>query len=151
MGFYTRKLKDYDGENTTMRVYAADLNAGNIAAELVLQANFGTAINGITTGSLQKITYGNQTDALSAAPTDPWSQRELKWRVDYRDTVTGALHHVSIGTADATKLDPNNRDVAYIGDGAEVDQFVTDWEAYVLSEAGNPTEILRIPIVGRNI
>lgn len=151
MGFYTRTLMDYDGETTGHRVNVADLNAGNIAAQITLQADYGTAINGITTGSLQKIAYGNQVDSNQPAPVDVWSQRELKWRVDYRDTVTGEPFHVTIGTADANLLDPNNRDRAYIGDAGAVDAFVTAFEAYVLSPNGNAVEVLQIPMVGRNI
>ena len=151
MGYYIRTLKDYDGENTSMRVNAEDLNAGNIAAQLVLQANFGTAINGMTTGSLQKIAYGNQTNSLQPAPSDTWSQRELKWKVNYRDDVTGDPFEMTIGTADTALLDPNNRDRAFIGDAGPVDQFVADFEAYVLSPDGNPVTILMIPLVGRNI
>lgn len=151
MGFYNRKLKDYDGENSSVTVHAADLNAGNIATELTLQSNFGAALNNITLGSLQTIRYGNGVDALSAAPSDVWAQRELKWFVQFRDTVNGEPGHFTVPTADATKLDPNNRGHAYIGDAGDVDAFITAAEAYVKSRDGNAIEILDITLIGVGI
>lgn len=152
MGFYGRTLQDYDGENTQFRVNVADLNAGNFAAELVLQAALGAAINDMVTGTLQTIRYGNETLANYAAPTDPFSQRELKWLVRYHDATTGKNFRVELGTADLANLDPNNRDRAYIGDGGVVDAFVDAFEAYVLApETGNAVVIDSIVPVGRNI
>jgi len=151
MGFYTRTLRDYDGEKTTFRVNTPDLNAGNMAAQLVLQANFGAAVNDMVRGSLFKIAYGNEVNAAAAPPDDVFAQREMKWQVFYADTVTGEPHHITIGTADMEQLDPNNREQAYIGDGGVVDQFVTDFEAYVVSPAGNAVTITDIVLVGRNV
>jgi hypothetical protein len=150
MGFYTRSLKDYDGETTTFRVRSADLNAGNIATQITLQANLGAAINDMVLGALNKITYGNDVLTPVVASDDPSAQRELKWLVNYHDTITGKKLRAELGTADTARLDPNARGQAQIGDGAEVDAFVTAFEAYVLSDAGNAVEVDSIILVGRN-
>lgn len=151
MGFYTRSLKDYDGETTTFRVRAAQLNAGNIAAELGLQAALGTAINDMVVGALNRITYGNEVDTPVIAATDKAAQRELKWLVQYHDDVTGEKLTAELGTADVTRLDPNSRGQAEIGDGAETDAFVAAFEAYVKSGvAENAVTVDRIVLVGRN-
>jgi hypothetical protein len=142
---------DYDREAAIVKVHVADLNAGNIAAQLTLQSNFGAAINGIVGGTLQRIRYGNEVVSLYAAPVDPSVQRELRWRVDFRDTVTGKPSHFTIPTADVNALDPNNRKYAYIGDADVVDAFVTAAEAYVLSDDGNPIEILDLLLKGKNV
>ncbi|MCK9600762.1 MAG: hypothetical protein M0R06_17100, partial [Sphaerochaeta sp.] len=63
--FYSRVLKDYDGENTTLRVAITEINAGNIADIVTQTANFGAALNDITLGSLQALRYGNETISAS--------------------------------------------------------------------------------------
>lgn len=151
MGFYTRTLKDYDDETATVRVRATALNETNLAAQLVLQANFGAAINDMSLGSLQTIRYGNEVISNNEAPIETYAQRELKWRVDYRDTVTGQPYHFTIPCANLDLLDPNNRKQAFIGDGGDVDDFVAAAEAYALSPDGNPIQILQILAVGRNL
>jgi len=150
MGHYSRTLKDYDGEKTVVSVNAPVLTPVNFADQITLQSNFGAAINDMALGSLQKISYGNDVISNLAPPADTHAQRELKWRVDYRDTVNGEPGHFTIGTANAELLDPNNRKQAYIGDGGDVDDFVTATEAYVLSKDGNPVEVVQILLVGRN-
>lgn len=151
MGFYTRTLMDYDEETSHVRVHAEAINAGNIAAQLVLQSNFGAAINDMSIGSLQSIRYGNEVIANSESPEETYAQRELKWRVDYRDTVNGEPYHFTIPCANLDLLDPNNRKQAFMGDGDVVDDFVAAAEAYALSPDGNPIQILRILAVGRNL
>lgn len=150
MGFYSRSLTDYDGEKSTLQVYAADLNAGNIAAELTLQATFGAAINDMSLGSLQEIRYGNQVVSNAAAPAETYAQREMKWRVDYTDDVTGKPYHFTIPVADTSKLDANNRGFAD-PDDTDVAAFITATEAYVLSQDGNAITVQQIELVGRNI
>lgn len=151
MGFYSRTLQDYDGEKTVFRIHTADLNAGNIAAQLGLQAALGAAINDMVIGTLYNIRYGNEVTTPGAAPVDPFAQRELKWLVGYRDTVAGGLYTVELGTADLSNLDPNNRNSAHIGDAGPVDQFITDFEAYAISPLGNAVNIEYIRPVGRNL
>jgi hypothetical protein len=151
MGFYSRSHLDYDGEKTVFRLQVADLNAGNIAAQLGLQAAFGAACNDMQIGVLSRIAYGNEVLGVLPAPTDPWAQRETKWFLTYRDTLTGDEWYSEIGTADLTRLNPNNRKSAFIGDGAEVDAFIAAWEDYILApKTLNPTEVVSIIPVGRN-
>lgn len=150
MGLYSRTLKDYDDELTTIQVHCADLNAGNIAAQVTAQSDFGTGINGISLGTLQRIQYGNVVNSLQAAPTNTWAQRELKWRVDFRDTVSGEPGYFTIGTADTSKLSATDKGKADPLD-ADVIAFTTNAEAYVLSKDGNPISIEQIVLVGRNV
>jgi hypothetical protein len=146
---YTRSMTDYDAETTVFRVNSAALTAANFDAEVALNVALGVAIAGITLGTLQKIAYGNEI--LSPGVCDePLAQRENKWLIRYHDTSTGDPYTVELGTADLTVLDPNNRGYAEIGDAGPVDAFVTAFEGYVLSPAGNAVEIDSIQFVGRN-
>lgn len=150
MGFYVRSLKDFDGESASVQVHAADLNAGNIAAQLTAQSDFGAAINDMSMGSLQTIRYGNSVVQLDSWPVDPWAQRELKWRVDYRDVVTGEPGHFTIPCANAALLSITDRGKADFLN-TDVQDFITAAEAYVLSKAGNAINIMQIVMVGRNL
>jgi hypothetical protein len=150
MGNYTRTLKDFDGEVSNVQVHVADLNAGNIAAQITLQSDFGAAINNLSLGSLQKIANGNQVDSNQPAPTNVWAQRELKWRVDFTDDVTGEPGFYTIPMANADLLSAIAKGEADLTD-ADVIAFVAASDAYVLSKQGNPTSVVRIVMVGRNI
>lgn len=150
MGTYSRTLKDFDGEVSTVQVHTTDLNAGNIAAQITLQADFGTAINDMSLGSLQKIAYGNLVESNQPKPSNVWAQRELKWRVDFTDDVTGEPGFYTIPCANADLLSliaPAEADLT----DADVIAFVAASDAYVLSKAGNATSVQRIVMVGRNI
>lgn len=149
---YSRTLTDYDGEDSTFQCASEFLSAANMATELTLQSNLGAALNGITRGSLQKIFYGNQVDSNTAPPDDVWAQREIKWKVNYHDAVTGKVRWLTIPTADLTHLDPNNKDRAHIGDGAEVDAFVTAFEAFAKDpDTGNAVVVDSIVPIGVNL
>lgn len=150
MGRYARTLKDYNDEITTVAVRAVDLNAGNIAAQLILQSDFGAAINDISLGSLQKIEYGNQVFSNSPAPVDTWAQRELKWRIDYTDDVSGEPGFFTVGCADTSLLDPNNKAVMNVLDQDVID-FIAAFEAYAISKDGNAVTFVQGLLVGRNI
>jgi len=150
VGQYTRTLKDFDGEISSVQVHSADLTEVNIAAQLIAQANFGAAINDMSTGSLQQIRYGNVVESNQPAPVDPWAQRELKWRVDFVDAVSGNPYHFTIPCADATLLSTIAKGEADLTD-ADVIAFVAATEAYVLSKEGNAITVERIVMVGRNI
>lgn len=150
MGFYVRTLKDYNDENSTVQVYATDLNETNIAAQITAQANFGAAINDLSIGSLQRIRYGNQVVSNSPAPANTWAQRELKWRIDYVDDVTGEPGYFTIPAANTALLDPNNK--GFIDpDHVDVVAFVAAMEAYALSRDLNAISFVQGLLVGRNI
>jgi len=146
---YTRTMTDYDAESTVFRVNSTPLSAANFDAQVALNVALGAAIAGMTLGTLQRIAYGNEI--LSPGVNDePLAQRENKWLIRYHDTTTGDNYTVELGTADLTLLDPNNRGYAEIGDAGAVDAFVTAFEGYVLSPAGNAVAIDSIQFVGRN-
>jgi hypothetical protein len=148
--FYSRTLKDYDGETTSHRLRIPEINAGNMATIVTLTANYGAAVNDMTLGSLQNLRYGNETIANSPAPTDPYAQRELSWFVSYVDDVTGKPYHVNIGTPDLSLLDPDNKGYADMSN-ADVIAFVTAFEALAVSEAGNTVTVQSIKLVGRSL
>lgn len=147
---YTRSLMDYDEETSTVQVHATFLNDTNFAAQIVKQSTFGAAINDMSLGTLQKISYGNVVPQSNPPPSNQFAQRELKWRVDFTDDVTGKPYHFTIPCANAALLDPNNKGKADMDD-ADVADFVAATEDYVLSQDGNAITVRQIVLVGRNI
>lgn len=147
---YLRTMRDYDGEPTTFTVPSETLTAANFDAQVALNVALGVAIVGITRGEMARISYGNDIFGVLKSD-DPLCQRENRWLVRYHDVTTGKNLRRELGTADLTLLDPNNRGFAQIGDAGPVDAFVTAFEAFVLSDAGNAVEIDSIQFVGANI
>jgi hypothetical protein len=143
--------KDYDAESTTHGFAVTELTAANFDAQVALQAAYELALGDMILGEAKKSLMGNyvETDALRS--DDPFAQRELKWRVNYRDTSTGKVSHITIGTANTARLSDTKRAYADIGDGAEVDAFVAALEAFMLSDEGHSIEVIDMPLVGRNI
>lgn len=144
---YVRTMTDYDGESTTFRVNSETLTALNFDAEVALNVALGVAIVGVTRGTLQKITYGNEIPS-PGVNSDPLAQRENKWLIRYTDDVTGKAWQVELGTADLTLLDPNNRGYMLISSGAGL-SFKTAFDDYVKSPDGNAVTMQSAQFVGR--
>jgi hypothetical protein len=139
---------DYDGEVSTMQVHAADLTAANFDAQETLRDALETAVENLTLGNVFKTEKGNATLYSKAQPESEHAQRETKWLVMYEDDTTYKQHNYEVPTADLEQLP---------ADGKELDltagvglAFVTAFEAYALSPAGNTCTVQRIIHVGRN-
>lgn len=151
IGTLSLTLRDYGGEDTTIRVNAPEITAANFAAQETLRNAFLASLAAMSGGSEISRSFGNKiTDATPSNAPTVYDQRETMWRVDYSDDVTGEWFKFTIGTADLLLLDPNDRDHAHIGDAGDVDGFVTSAEAYMLSPNGNAITIREITHVGRN-
>lgn len=147
----TLTYHDYDAEPSTVSFpYGVTLTAVNFDAQVALQTALADAIAGITRGTKVRTVYGNVVPTL-AVSSDPLAQRENKWLVRYHDVTTGQNYTYELPCADLTFLDPAARGQAEIGDAAEVDAFVTAFEAYVLSPDQNAVAVDQIVFVGRNI
>jgi len=147
---YTQSLMDYDGEKTSFRLYTEDLTAANFDAQVSLKIALETALLPLVLGEVDRSVHGQEFE-YSPEVTDEWAQRELKWRVDFVDDVNGEPGHFTIGTANTEKLNPNARGVAHIGDGGDVDAFVTALQNFAQSRDGNSITVQQILLVGRNI
>lgn len=149
-GVYNQTRIDYNGEKSTVRFKVPVISAANFAAQEALRAAFGTSIAGICGGVFNKYQWMNEDFLSEDKATDPLDQREIKWLVSYGDDVTGQRYTLELPCADLTKLDPNDRAHANIGDAAEVDAFVAAFEAFALSPDGNAVTVQEITFVGRN-
>lgn len=150
--FYDAR-RDYDGEVGSFRVNVAVLSAANFDAQAALRSSFTVALANIVGGNSDHFAIGNTYPGLEQGQPsdDPLDQRELKWLVQYHDTTTNKKYRCELPCADLSQLDPDDRKNANIGDAGAVDGFITAFEAYVLSEAGNAVEVDEITLVGRNL
>jgi len=149
--FFTQSLCDYDNEVGAWHVRSATLTAANFDAQATLRDALSAAVVDITVGTIVKQDYGNREAVALGPDANEESQRELKWLVQYHDNTTLDRYSIEIPCADVLELDPNDRAHADIGDAGHVDAFVTAFEAYVLSKAGNAVTVDEITLVGRNI
>lgn len=148
-------LKDYSDEETPVTIYNGAITAGTLPGFLTEFGQMRDAIDAITLGTVKKEKWvGDDTLISDARPASPIAQRESKWLVFYRDVVTNKVHRLEIGTADvgavgASRLVPGT-DLADLTN-TEIAAFVTRFESFARSEAGNMTDVVKIQKVGRNI
>lgn len=150
VGKYDVSYRDYSNEISTFGVYIPELNAGNFASVGTAVQALGTATNNLSLGQPAKSALIAQINTISAAaPSDVNAQRERKWLVTYRDTVTNRLYSLEIPCADLAGGNlVANSDLANLA-STEWAAWVTAFEAVALSWEGNAVEVLRAQHVGR--
>lgn len=150
-GRFSSSRKDYDGEVSGYSLRTTVITAANFDAQHTLRVALTGAISGICGGTVQNTVESN-VDVISNQPSsDPLDQRENKWLVQYHETADPiTTYRVELPCADLTKLDPNDRKHAQIGDAGAVDAFVTAFEAYILGPNGGAVTVDEITFVGRN-
>jgi hypothetical protein len=151
VGFTSIPYADYNDEISNVRIYTTEIDATNFDTQVTSRIALMDAIADITLGLRMGVVFGNDTKTALGPAADDEAQREKKWLVQYHDNVTLRRHTVEIPCADTAQLDPNDRGNANIGDAGVVDAFVSAFEAYALSPAGNAVTVDEITLVGRNI
>lgn len=151
--YNTITLIDYSQEKSTVSVYNGSVTAVTIAAYLTQLGNLRTAVEGITKGVVVGTSWVGDKDVLaSAAPTDVFAQRELKWLVRYENAVSHNIYTMEIPTADPTDRLLPASDKADLTD-TEIAAFVTAFEAIGRSPENDidGVNVLDITLVGRNL
>jgi len=149
MGKLNLTYIDHDSESSTVGVRTVDLTAGNITAQLALQATLQTAIDGIANGALKTRSVLAETEELAATPpASGFVQRETKWLVSGVDSA-GFSTTLEIPCADLALL-PSGSGVLDISAGAGL-AFKDALEAVWRSQQGNAVVVNTVIHVGRNI
>lgn len=150
VGKYDVSYRDYSNEVSNFAVYIPELTAGNFTATGAAVQTLGTATNALSLGQPARSALVAQINTISAAsPSDVNAQRERKWLVTYRDTVTNRLYSLEIPCADLAGGNLQaNTDLANLA-STEWAAWVTAFEAIALSQDGNPVDVLRAQHVGR--
>lgn len=145
------KYIDYSLEKSTAQFWGTLLTAANFDAQVGLQDNLISAVDGITLGTLNQYTrIAAMVDGSSTPPASAFAQREMKWLVQYVDDNTGKVHTLDIPTADLQFLVAGT-DLLDLA-STEGAAFVTAFEAYVVApDTGNSVTITQVQFVGRNL
>ena len=151
MGRYRQAFWEYGSaaKSSDTSVHTADLNAGNIAAQLALAAALTAALEAVVLGNTgsQEVLATSTTVAKSPS-ADTGAQRELKWLVSFVDAVNGRGGNFTVPTADPAQLGADGEQMAT---GALRTAVVDAVEDYVLSVNGNAVTVTSIKLVGRSI
>lgn len=157
---------DYSGENSNSSINVGAVTAVSLPGLLSDIADYITAIDAITLGTVRDDTLvAYSTNRSSIPPTDSNAQRERKWLVRYADVTAffddpinaipnagyGKIFTFTIPTADlggANLL--TNTDKANLAD-TQIAAFVSAFEALARSPYGGNVEVLDITAVGRNL
>lgn len=145
--------EDFDLEKSTTRIggpsFASD--GSDFVAMYALQSALQSALSNITLGDVVRTTFVWREDTGIGTPkTDPYQQRETKWLIKCRDTVTAQPVRYEIPCADLSLLDANSPGRMDKSNAAYTN-LVAAIEAYALSTAGNSVEVVDVIHVGRNI
>jgi len=149
---------DYDGETSTTSINIVDVTAANFDAVNTAMQDFNAAVQALTLGDLLARNTSVKTPTLNDAPNDPLAQRETKWLVQYRATQSGAVdlgrvYNVELPCADLSLLS-SGTDILWKAPATPpvgpIADFITEFEANVLSPAGSTVTVRAIRHVGRN-
>lgn len=122
-----------------------DYTAVGTAAGLVQ-----TALAILTDCNLTNTTLSAVLDSTSpAVPATVTAQREIAVRVIYRDTVTGDAERFDVPGPATTFYPGSGTDVIPL-DNVVAAAFIAVFEAQCVSKLGNPVEVTKIYLVGRN-
>lgn len=137
-------------KSSSTTVHTADLNAGNITAQLALAADFQAAIEAISTGTPGTVEIVATTDEVAKTPSmEPVAQRENKWLISFVDDVTGLGGSFTVPCYTPSLLggDGETMDTG----AAEYTALVEATEAYVKSNTGNPVTVTSVRFSARNL
>lgn len=148
MAFFNIPIIDYAGKKSV-----ASFPVDDAIADLNLTALF-TAVGGMTRGNIDQTALNIATPKNAGpggAPANEDAQREMKWLVEYHDTVVPTdTYTLEIPCADAALISGNtvNMDTG-AGAGAT---FKTQFEATVKApRTGNAVAIDQVILIGKNI
>jgi hypothetical protein len=154
MGRISYTYADHDGERSVASFTTADLTDGNIAAEYAAAISMQAALEAILRGKLQKRAHVAKVSPQGVgAAADPEAQREEKALIRYYDNVT-----FEKGVVELPCIDMQLQNVDYPGvfyrpgatnNDADIEAFVTEFEALVTGPGGNTSVVEEIIHVGR--
>jgi len=140
---------DYDGDRTQISFLSSDVNAAGYAAKETAANALAAAIDDITMGTrtFSAFIADENRVANPAVPASGFAQNHTRWLVTFRDSVNAHDETVTIPTANlgaAGLLLPNSdqHDPA----AAEWIAFKTAFEAFTVSNDGNPVTVISIEI-----
>ncbi len=146
-GLFRYSMVDWDKQPRQFSFPTAVVTAANHDAQKTLHDALIAAIEDVTLGALNFEEFVGDREAIVplVAAASAAAQINIEWVITYVDDVNSAVANVRIPCADVTDdtlFMPNSP--LWDPTDAKWVQLVTDFEAYVLSEAGNAVSIQQI-------
>lgn len=142
---------DASKEKSTAKGNMGPITVGTLAGFLTQFGALKAAMQDLSLGVMIADSWtGDITTYNASAPVDPNAQREMKWRVDYQDTVNFSRHQFEIPVALRAGQVIEGTDLADLTT-AEWVAFVSAFETLCKSPDGNGVEVLGAELVGRNL
>ena len=149
-GFVRFGQIDFDGQKKQASLPTTVVTAANHDAQKTLHDAFLAAVNDVTLGNTDFEEFGADRESIRPVvlPTQAAAQVNIQWLVTYIDGITGATETMRLPCADITDTTlfaaaSNEWDAT----DAKWVQFVTDFEAYILSDAGNAVTVQNVVYV----
>jgi len=149
-GLYSVDLIDFAAQTQQHSLFCVTPSAGNFAAQLALRDAYDTALGAITEANILKNLYGLQRRNSPPNPSlTSTAHREKQWGVVYADDSTGQRFTFRIAAPIETgNLSPVT-DHANLA-ATDIAAFVSAFEAFAISPAGNSVTITDMIVVGKN-
>lgn len=151
MAFLVVRLRDYDGEPSTVKYPIPELTAANIAGTITAAGTLVAALQNVSRCVVTSWYLTSEETLVSALERSPNTDanREAAWLHRYTDSVNFEKFTLTIpGPNDADK-DPANRKYALLTD-VDIAAYKTAFEALVQPGA-NSVVIQSMEWVGRNL
>jgi len=142
---------DYSKESTTTSYYVDETIDTTYTANFAAFTALVNAEGLLTTGSQYSIVQemNRSVQVPPVAATSPFSQRELRWRVRYRDLVTEKEYSFTIGCPELTGNLKPGTDEADLDSAAWLG-YIAEFEATARSVDGNNVMLLGATLIGRS-
>jgi len=151
-GSYALTINDYSCESSDFTVRIPTITAANHDATVTALTALKAAVDAIILGQDAKTRLVANTVFISAAAAaSENAQIERRWRVLYHDTVTQQPYRLDIPTAELPGHLVAGTDLMDVSVGSEGEDFVTAFEAIVVSPLGNPVAIDSIYHAGKDV
>lgn len=139
-----------NAKSSATSVYSAELNAGNIAAQEALRADFEAAIDAVSLGNSGSEQFVANEEHVTRNPSlNPLAHRGNKWLVVLSEANTGNPFSFTIPCADVSLLgqDGDSMDT----NSPEYAALVTATEAFARSNDGNLGTVVSVTFRTRTI
>lgn len=147
------QFRDYSDESSHTSFETDDITAANIDTVETLAASLITAIQGVVAGSVRsRRTVLDTTIVDAGLPATAVAQREVRWRLELADSVTGERIYRELATANLADIDlfAANSDDANMSDAAWVSLKSAIDGNYNNPKTGNSILLIGATLVGRN-
>jgi hypothetical protein len=149
-GVAVASLIDFSGETQEHSFGVTTPSAGNFAAQEALYDAYIAALLNISDLLMLRKSWGKQARTSPAdLPLTADAQREKQWLVQYVDNTTNQRNTFRIGGAVYTGNLLARSDHANLA-ATDIAAFVTAFEAFAKSPAGNAVTVNDIVVVGKN-